>query len=55
LWEYLEDGKLFFRLNQDMRRVKLPAGFANMLATARPLVSARRGDSLSRAGRFVPF
>jgi hypothetical protein len=53
LWDYGEDGKLVFRLNQVMRRVKLPelpADFAGVLAAARPLVATRRRDLLSGPG-----
>jgi hypothetical protein len=50
LWDYREDGRLFVRLNQVMRRVKLPElpeGFSEMLAVARPCVAARQRELLT--------
>lgn len=44
LWDYLEDGKLLVRLNQVMRRVRLPIlpqEFMAILPTARDLVTSR--------------
>jgi hypothetical protein len=49
LWDYLEDGKLWIRLNQVMRRVKqepLPNHFLSVFATARKLVTERRDAML---------
>ncbi len=49
LQDYLEDGKLFVRLNQVMRRVKLaplPEGFCELLPKARRLVEGRRHELL---------
>jgi hypothetical protein len=48
LWDYLEDDKLWVRLNQVMRRVRLdvlPHRFADILPDARKLV-AERTDAL---------
>lgn len=45
LFDYQDDGKLLFRLNQVMRRVGLPvlpATFRETLSELRPLVSGRR-------------
>jgi hypothetical protein len=53
LWDYLDDGKLLFRLNQVMRRVKLPAlpaEFGELLPPARRLVAERQSELLSPAG-----
>ncbi len=50
LSDYLDDGKLWFRLNQVMRRVGLPLlprGFDQTLAAARPLVRDRAGELLA--------
>jgi len=49
LWDYLEDGKLFVRLNQVMRRVKLdrlPEAFCRLLPEARRLVEDRKQELL---------
>ena len=51
LWDYLDDGKLMVRLNQVMRRVKLPAlpaDFARLLPAARRLVAERQAELLTR-------
>jgi hypothetical protein len=50
LWDYLDDDKLLMRLNQIMRRVKLPTlpdEFADIFPTARILVSSRKDELLS--------
>jgi hypothetical protein len=50
LWDYLEDDKLLARLNQIMRRVKLPPlpeDFMSLFAPARALVSARLNELLA--------
>jgi len=50
LSDYLDDGKLLFRLNQVMRRVRLPllpATLAETLSTARAMVSRRRDELLA--------
>jgi hypothetical protein len=49
LFDYAEDAKLLFRLNQVLRRVKLPAlpeSFTSVLATARSEVAARQHELL---------
>ncbi len=49
LRDYLEDGKLFVRLNQVMRRVNLaplPDGFRNLLPEARRRVEDRKAELL---------
>jgi hypothetical protein len=49
LWNYLEDDKLWLRLNQVMRRVKLPPlpqAFMAILPAARDLVAARKNELL---------
>ena len=49
LRDYLEDGKLFVRLNQVMRRVKLaqlPEGLRRLLPTARRMVEDRKAELL---------
>ena len=49
LWDYLEDAKLWRRLNQVMRRVgleALPERFQDILPNARRMVAARRGELL---------
>jgi hypothetical protein len=49
LRDYLEDGRLFARLGQVMRRVKLaplPEGFRKLLPEARRLVEDRRSELL---------
>jgi hypothetical protein len=51
LWDYLEDEKLLFRLNQVMRRVGLPAlpdAFQEVFPQARLDVRARRDELLTR-------
>jgi hypothetical protein len=50
LYDYLQDAKLLRRLNHVMRRVGLPLlpdAFGQLLADARGLVDARRGELLS--------
>jgi len=50
LFDYLEDGKLMVRLNQVMRRVRLPElpePFREILPPARQLVTDRRGALLA--------
>jgi hypothetical protein len=50
LFDYGDDGKLLFRLNQVMRRVGLPllpAAAAETLAALRPLVRARKDELLT--------
>lgn len=50
LWDYADDDKLIYRLNQVLSRVKLPAlpsEFRPILATARRLVHERRGELLT--------
>jgi hypothetical protein len=49
LWDYLDDSRLFVRLNQVMRRVglrELPDDFVQLLPDARRLVTARKGELL---------
>jgi hypothetical protein len=58
LYDYMEDEPLTYRLNQVMRRVRLPdlpAGFGQMLPDARALVTENRDALLtpSSAGRPV--
>jgi len=53
LFDYLDDGKLLFRLNQVMRRVGLPLLPRTMTATLaelRPLVSERALELLTNGG-----
>jgi hypothetical protein len=50
LWDYGDDGKLWFRLNQVMRRVKLPPlpeAFRELLPEARRLVEQRKTELLT--------
>lgn len=50
LFDYLDDGKLLFRLNQVMRRVGLPvlpASFAGLLAEIRPELNRRHAELLT--------
>jgi len=50
LWDYLEDDKLLMRLNQIMRRVKLPPlpdEFAGIFTSARRMVGERKNDLLA--------
>lgn len=50
LWDYREDGKLLFRLNQVLRRVKLPplpAATVDFLAFARERVAERQAELLT--------
>lgn len=50
LWDYLDDGKLCYRLNQVLRRVglpPLPATFVELLPDMRRSVNQRRGELLS--------
>jgi len=54
LWDYADDAKLCFRLNQVMRRVglaPLPRAFCDLLGEARPLVAARRDELLLAPAR----
>ncbi len=47
LWDYLEDDKLLMRLNQVMRRVKLPPlpdQFAEIFPTARRMIGTRKNE-----------
>ncbi len=49
LFDYADDGKLLFRLNQVLRRVRLPAlpeSFITVLAAARHQVAARQKELL---------
>jgi hypothetical protein len=49
LWDYLDDEKLLMRLNQVMRRVKLPPlpdEFAEIFPKARQMVSDRKNELL---------
>lgn len=50
LWDYRDDGKLWFRLNQVMRRVNLPPlpeAFCELLPEARQLVEERKSELLT--------
>jgi hypothetical protein len=50
LWDYADDGKLCYRLNQVLRRVglgELPGEFAELLPTARRLVNDRQHELLT--------
>ncbi len=50
LWDYLEDGKLWRRMSQVMRRVglaELPERFVELLPEAREAVGARRDELLA--------
>ena len=52
LWDYLDDGKLCYRLNQVMRRVglaTLPETFADLLSEMRHQVSCRQHELLTPA------
>jgi hypothetical protein len=52
LWDYLDDGRLLFRLNQVMRRVRLPAlpdALIDILPEARRVVRARKEELLNPA------
>lgn len=52
LWDYLDDGKLCYRLNQVMRRVglaALPATFAELLHEMRCQVAGRQHELLTPA------
>lgn len=52
LWDYLDDGKLWFRLNQVMRRVRLPVlpeTFCEWLPTARRQVQDHKSELLTPA------
>ena len=49
MWDYLEDAKLFMRLDQVMQRLKfdrLPERFRSVLLEARPKVALRKGELL---------
>ena len=53
LYDYLDDAKLLYRLNQVMRRVGLPVlpdDFVSLLPTARAQIAASAGDLLDRDG-----
>lgn len=53
LYDYVDDDRLTFRLNQVMRRVglcKLPASFGAVLAPARRAVHCRAGELLAAPG-----
>lgn len=57
LWDYREDGKLLFRLNQVLRRVKLPplpGATADFLAFARERVAQRQAELLARRSPETP-
>jgi hypothetical protein len=57
LFDYADDGKLLFRLNQVLRRVRLPAlpdSFRSVLTVARGQVSARREELLTEAPTIHP-
>ncbi len=50
IFDYLDDGRLMFRLNQVMKRVGLPAlpdEFAQLLPEARKMIAARRVELLA--------
>lgn len=50
LWDYGDDGKLWFRLNQVLRRVTLPPlpeAFCELLPEARRLVAQRKAELLA--------
>ena len=50
MWDYLDDAKLWFRLNQVMHRVGLPAlpeRFCRLLPKARQQVAARSVELLT--------
>lgn len=50
LWDYGDDGKLWFRLNQVLRRVTLPPlpeAFCKLLPDARRLVGQRKAELLA--------
>jgi hypothetical protein len=50
LWDYSDDGKLLFRLNQVMRRVglpRLPPRIVEILGAARSAVAQRRNELLA--------
>lgn len=52
LWDYLDDGKLRYRLNQVMRRVglaPLPETFADLLPDMRQMVAACSGQLLTKS------
>ncbi|MBI3467799.1 MAG: hypothetical protein HY000_32725 [Planctomycetes bacterium] len=54
LSDYADDAKLWFRLNQVMRRVglaPLPSEFCGLLREVRPLVASRRDELLSAPDR----
>jgi hypothetical protein len=54
LWNYLEDDKLLARLNQVMRRVRLPQlpdEFSALLPAARSLVTERKSELLATEHR----
>lgn len=52
LWDYLDDGKLWFRLNQVMRRVglsQLPESFCDLLPAAREEVAQAKDALLDQS------
>jgi hypothetical protein len=54
LWDYLDDGKLLGRLNQVMRRVRLPLlpeALIDLFPSAREVVQARREELLVVRGQ----
>lgn len=54
LWDYLDDAKLCYRLNQVMRRVglaTLPADFRELLPDMRRMVAGRKDELLSHPVR----
>lgn len=56
LWDYLDDGKLLFRLNQVMRRVSLPTlppDFRRLFPTMRASVAQHHETLLSVPDHFV--
>jgi hypothetical protein len=57
LSDYADDGKLLFRLNQVMRRVRLPAlpgELSGWLGAARAMVAERKDELLSPSPRTAP-
>lgn len=56
LYDYLDDGKLLFRLNQVMSRVRLPPlppRFVDILPSARAEVDRRREELLTRPAELL--
>jgi len=57
LFDYADDGKLLFRLNQVMGRVRLPllpADLAPWFGTVRPMVAERKNDLLAVPASEAP-